>query len=92
MNGSGCKKCPASQICTAQYRGSRCAANRATYGVEDDPFTNSDHIRRMSDEELAEFLDFCENRGYEDSSVAVDVHGCMIPMLDWLQLPWKKEV
>ena len=53
-------------------------------------FTNADRIRAMSDEELAEFLDFCENRGYEDASVAVDGHGCMIPMLEWLKQPAKE--
>ena len=53
MYGSGCKNCPAYKKCTAQYRSSRCAHNRATYGVESDPFTNADRIRAMSDEELA---------------------------------------
>lgn len=56
MDGSGCKNCPAYQKCTAQYMSSRCAHNRATYGVESDPFTNADRIRAMSDEELALFV------------------------------------
>lgn len=49
--------------------------------------TNADRIRAMSDEELAEFLDKCENKGYEDSSVALDGCGHMMPMLDWLRQP-----
>jgi hypothetical protein len=56
MDGSGCKNCPAYQKCTAQYRSSRCAHNRATYGVESDPFTNADRIRAMTDEELAGWI------------------------------------
>lgn len=47
--------CPAYAKCTADYRGSRCAANRATYGLGD-PFTNADRIRAMTDEELAKWI------------------------------------
>lgn len=54
----GCKNCPAYAKCIVTYRGSACAALRGTYGVDDDPeiVTNADHIRAMSDEELAEQL------------------------------------
>lgn len=55
MNESGCKTCPAYAKCTATYRGSRCAALRDSYGLND-PLTNADRIRDMSDEELATFL------------------------------------
>lgn len=55
MNGSGCKNCPVKPCETMNYRGSTCAAQRAKLGLGD-PKTNADHIRAMSDEELAEFI------------------------------------
>ena len=56
---NGCRKCPAFDKCTVyEYRGSKCAELRSTYGIESDPeiITNGDMIRSMSDEELAYFL------------------------------------
>lgn len=54
---SGCFSCPVySKGCDAQYRGSRCAAQRAKAGVDFDPKTNSDSLRRMNDDRLADFL------------------------------------
>lgn len=49
--------------------------------------TNADRVRSMSDEELAKFLDMCESRGYEDSSIATDSGGYCMDMLEWLQQP-----
>ena len=46
--------------------------------------TNADHIRAMSDEELAEFL------------IGVDVDNATLPFtnnwLDWLRQPWEEDV
>lgn len=55
MVGSGCKSCPVKGCDTLRYRGSRCAALRAEYGLGD-PLTNADRIRSMCDEELAKFM------------------------------------
>ena len=55
MKGSGCYNCPV-KGCTAEYRGSRCAALREQAGVDFDPMTNADKIRSMSDEELLDFM------------------------------------
>lgn len=78
---NGCKKCPAFAKCTVTYRGSNCAALRATYGLDNDPeiVTNADRIRAMSDEELADFLE--------------GEYGNMMPgtALSWLQQPTKEE-
>lgn len=49
--------------------------------------TNADRIRAMTDEELAGFLNKCEARGYQDSSIARDASDHCIDMLDWLQQP-----
>lgn len=62
MNGKGCEYCPVTKPCLAfQYRGSGCAALRAEAGAfgdpdKDLPVTNADHIRAMSDEELAGYM------------------------------------
>lgn len=58
-----------------------------TFRYELGAMTNADRIRAMSDEELAEFLDTCEARGYQDSSIARDSSGHCIAMLEWLQQP-----
>lgn len=49
------KNCPAYAKCLAPYRGSRCKATRATYGLGD-PLTEYDRIVRKSPEELADWL------------------------------------
>lgn len=57
MKGSGCKNCPVNEWdCDAQYRGSRCASLRRAVSLGNNPMTNADRIRAMSDDELAEFL------------------------------------
>ena len=53
--GSGCKACAIYPNCTAEYRGSECAALRSEFGLGD-PMTNADRIRSLSDEELAVLL------------------------------------
>ena len=54
------------------------------------PTTNADRIRSMTDEELAQFVDLCEARGYEDSSVAMDADGHPMQVLEWLRLPMEE--
>lgn len=91
MTIGGCEKrdCPAFDKCTAQYRGSRCAALRYSYGL-DDPKTNYDRIISKSPEELAEIMvsdcppnypkgERCE---YEKNDGNLDCAACW---LDWLK-------
>ena len=54
--------------------------------------TNADKIRSMTDEELADFLDKCEGKGYQDSSITpINEDGYHMDMLDWLKRPAKEE-
>lgn len=48
IQGMGCKNCPASKGCTANYRGSACAARRAKVGVESDPLTNAEFLAQKT--------------------------------------------
>lgn len=53
--------------------------------------TNADEIRSMTDEELADFLDKCEGKGYQDSSITpINEDGYHMDMLDWLKQPAKE--
>ena len=53
--------------------------------------TNADKIRSMTDEELADFLDKCEGKGYQDSSITpINEDGYPMDMLDWLKQPAKE--
>lgn len=53
--------------------------------------TNADKIRTMADEELADFLDKCEGKGYQDSSITpINEDGYHMDMLDWLKQPAKE--
>lgn len=53
--------------------------------------TNADKIRSMTDEELADFLDKCEGKGYQDSSITpINEDGYHMDMLDWLKQPAKE--
>lgn len=53
--------------------------------------TNADKIRSMTDEELADFLDQCEGKGYQDSSITpITEEGYHMDMLDWLKQPAKE--
>lgn len=73
------KNCPAYAKCLAPYRGSRCAATRATYGLGD-PMTNADRLRSMSDEGIEDWYWWMhkEMMRYTDSRVFVH---------DWLKAP-----
>jgi hypothetical protein len=80
------KNCPAYAKCLSPYRGSRCKATRATYGLGD-PMTNADRIRSMTDEDLAEWLAkhnersaVCPNFGAHDCQAS-----CRKCWLDWLK-------
>ena len=54
--------------------------------------TNADKIRTMTDEELADFLDKCEGKGYQDSSITpINEDGYHMDMLDWLKRPAKED-
>ena len=54
--------------------------------------TNADKIRSMTDEELADLLDKCEGKGYQDSSITpINEDGYHMDMLDWLKRPAKEE-
>lgn len=55
MMESGCRNCPVKN-CTAAYRGSECAANRAKAGIDTDPLTNGEYIRQADDNQLADIL------------------------------------
>ena len=53
--------------------------------------TNADKIRSMTDEELADFLDKCEGKGYQDSPITPrNEDGYPMDMLDWLKQPAKE--
>ena len=54
--------------------------------------TNADKIRSMTDDELADFLDKCEGKGYQDSSITpINEDGYHMDMLDWLKQPAKED-
>lgn len=54
--------------------------------------TNADKIRSMTDEELADFLEECEGKGYQDSSITpINEDGYHMDMLDWLKQPAKED-
>lgn len=86
----GCKNCPAYAKCIVTYRGSAYAALRGTYGVDDDPeiVTNADHIRAMSDEELADFMvvNICSLKQEQCPKT------CKQCWLEWLQQPYKEDI
>lgn len=74
------------------YGGDLTDANICVFGPCDhETPSRADLVRRMSDEELADFLDKCEGMGYLDSSVAKDKNGHCVDMLDWLQQPAEED-
>ena len=81
-----CVECPDYKDCRRKNdlrrKRGKCAKSKDNYVP-----TNADRIRAMTDEELAEFLDKCEARGYQDSSIARDASDHCIDMLDWLKQP-----
>lgn len=54
--GGGCKNCPAKEMCGGPYRGSICSARRYKHGVDFDPLTHAEQIRKMNDAQLADFV------------------------------------
>lgn len=69
------------------YDECNCKIIEVSLAIVSETKTNADRVRSMSDEELAKFLDMCESRGYEDSSIATDSGGYCMDMLEWLQQP-----
>lgn len=59
------------------------------------PPTNADHIRSMTDEELAAFMDRCEMSDIDYSKTFCDMcegqFTCDQCRLDWLKQPYKEE-
>lgn len=54
MMESGCYNCPVKN-CTAAYRGSECATNRAKVGIDTDPLTNGEYISKQTTISLRTF-------------------------------------
>ena len=92
------KNCPAYAKCLAPYRGSWCKATRATYGL-DDPITNGDGIRGMTDEKLAEKIaemidcSVCKSLHHSESNECPSHphQSCADFWLDWLKSPVEVE-
>ena len=90
----GCKQCPAFGKCTVTYRGSACAALRSTYGEENDPeiITNADHIRSMTDEELAESITQLLYESLKASKCDCNLaNDYKKQLLNWLQQQYKED-
>ena len=77
-------RCPYKKPCCGDgegyfVEGSKC--DKFNQRILEPPPTNADHIRAMSDEELAAFL------------IDVDIDGATLPFtnnwLDWLRQPWE---
>lgn len=88
-------RCPTRESCEigAEYaKDSECA--QFAESVLNQPATNADRIRAMSDEELAEFIPNwsytnackCEEQSYADCNLK-----CEECVLDWLQQPAKED-
>ena len=58
------------------------------------PLSNADHIRAMSDEELARFLDDTQYREWEEiqenRQELVDFRSCVEGWTEWLKQPYKE--
>lgn len=87
-DGGGCAGCPVRPCETLTYRGSACMAQRAKLGLGD-PWTQSDRIRVMSDEELAKFLENASIAGCPDPARSCRA-SCTDCILDWLRQPVKE--
>lgn len=92
-----CKKCPAFSKCTVLYDSSACILLRKTYAEIQ---TNADHIRSMSNEELAIYLsenswdcnDCKSGQENMDNPFATRCdEKCAEHCLKWLQKPYKGE-
>ena len=89
MNRSGCKNCPV-KPCETLYRGSICLSRRHKLGLGD-PMTNADHIRAMSDEEMAEFIISIPMCVGEDKDLNCEIDVCKECFLKWLQQPAEED-
>ncbi len=87
MQGSGRKNCPVTPCETMNYRGSKCSAQRAKFGLGD-PMTNADSIRAMNDEQLSMFLWRFDREELARESDCVITR---VQILKWLQQPAKEE-
>ena len=54
-NGFGCEKCPASDECCFEYRGSSCSLLRDKHSVGD-PLSFGDTLRQLDTHDLANYL------------------------------------
>ena len=81
-----CNLCEHAGTPTYKYPCSECVGF-IKFKVKNLP-TNADHIRSMSDEELAKFIHepFCDNRTHEECTISYcgDCYQCG---LDWLRQP-----
>lgn len=80
-------KCPTRALCgnineATFTEGSEC--DRFNQSVQNQPMTNADRIRTMSDEELCEFL-MCDV--ICDQEMSPDCADCEKCVMDWLQQP-----
>lgn len=91
--GIHCPKCHCAIIDTGTYsKDEAIAAWNRRAQPENKPLTNADHIRSMSDEELAEWLvdaNMCERVCIEEDYCGCDV--CVNRVTDWLKQPAKEE-
>jgi hypothetical protein len=88
-----CRGCEAFPKCTAETYGNvTCRYLRFSYGMDDrTEMTNADHIRSMTDEELAEVWvePHCDRRTTPECK---SFHGdCIACALDWLKQPYKED-
>lgn len=90
-----CVNCKYNSICAAQQETLKRFPNpKINYchrftpnDQEKKPMTNGDRIRAMSDEELAEFNNFCPHINEECT-----MKGCNACILDWLKQPAEVEL
>lgn len=85
-------KCPTRHLCGTRDEAtftddSECAAFNQE--IENRPTTNADHIRAMSDEELAQYLDEKVTRCPfpSASDMCTELGGCKACILNWLRQP-----
>ena len=89
-------KCPTREYCGCREEAtftedSECAKFNAQ--IMDQPLTNGDRIRTMTDEELANFIknhNICDIRSHEECKISY-CGVCSQCILDWLQDPAKEE-
>lgn len=94
--GEGCKTCPVKNCDTMIYRGSRCASLRDSAGVQRDPMTNLEALKKviakMTAQQMAEFIvEFrwtCADCPEYDSMLQYKCStNCKSRCEEWLNLP-----